>query len=82
MKTKFSTDGQGRVTIVYDDSERTFTCPETGGYVREILDNGSAPQTCKYLGYRGVTLICKSRADLLDLIRREYRAMRRKEQSF
>lgn len=45
MKSKFSTDIAGRVTVEYDIENhwsgetvrvsRTFTCPQDGGYVRE-----------------------------------------------
>lgn len=89
MKAKFSTDQIGRVTLSYDcedwDGEtiritREFTCPPDGGYVREYR-NGDWKQVCDRLSHMGNTLSVSSRANLLDLIRREYRAMRRDEKS-
>ena len=88
MKAKFSTDLMGRVTVAYDMEswtgetvrvERVFTCPEEGGYVREKMSNGSWEQVCDKLASMGSTLSCSSRDRLLDLIRAEYRAMRRAE---
>lgn len=90
MKAKFSTDLMGRVTVAYDMEswtgetvrvERVFTCPEDGGYVREKMSNGSWEQVCDKLAGRGSTLSCSSRNRLLDLIRAEYRAMRRAEKA-
>ncbi len=90
MKAKFTIDSIGRVTISYDDEtldgvirvERTFTCPEDGGYVREYLSNGELKQVCDRLASMGSTLMCSSRADLPALIRREYRALRRFEKRY
>ena len=88
MKAKFSTDVMGRVTVAYDMEswtgetvriERTFTCPEEGGYVREKMSNGNWEQACDKLAGMGNTLSCSSRDKLIDLIRAEYRAMRRAE---
>ena len=84
MKTKFSTDSVNRVTVAYDSEfrgrvERTFSCPPDGGYVIELFRNGDSSQVCDKLAHRGSTLRCASRDDLLDLIRREYRAMRAAE---
>lgn len=89
MKTKFSVDESGRVTIEYDDAfhwsgetervTRTFICPHNGGYVREKMSNGNWEQVCESLAGTGNTLSCASRAQLIELIRAEYRAMRREE---
>lgn len=81
MKAKFSTDCVGRVTVEYDDydgerAERTFTCPPSGGYVRELV-RGEAKQVCDGLARMGNTLFCNSRDALPALIRSEYRKMRR-----
>ena len=90
MKAKFSTDLMGRVTVAYDMEfwtgetvrvERVFTCPDDGGYVREKMSNGSWEQVCDKLASMGSTLSCSSRAALVELIRREYRAMRRAEKA-
>ena len=87
---KFSTDLMGRVTVAYDMEswtgeavrvERVFTCPDDGGYVREKMSNGGWEQVCDKLAVRGSTLSCSSRDRLLDLIRAEYRAMRRAEKA-
>jgi hypothetical protein len=79
MKTKI-TYSHDTVTIAYtniwgDRISRTFWVPATGGYVRE-----GSQQVCRKLSTRGDTLM-STRATLLDDIRREYRAMRRSEQT-
>ena len=91
MKTKITTDDQGRVTVEYDDDfhwtgetvrrTRVFTCPQEGGYVREKMSNGNWEQVCDKLASMGSTLSCSSRDVLVDLVRREYRAMRRAEKA-
>ena len=87
MKTKITTDEIGRVTISYDSRswysdgeriERTFSCPPDGGYVIEWR-NGDWKHVCDRLAGMGSTLSCRSREALPDLIRREYKAMRRDE---
>jgi hypothetical protein len=52
--------------------------PRSGGYVR--FDDGA--QVCERLECRGPTLIWGGSAPLIDLIRREYRAMRRAEKKY
>lgn len=88
MKTTIKTNSNGSVTVSYDTEgyegedvrrERTFFCPANGGYVRETTDSGDCPQVCDGLSNRGSTLDCPNRAKLPDMIRREYRAMRRAE---
>jgi len=84
MKTRFTTDCAGRVTISYDEAVtgyrliREFVCPFGGGYVRERRGN-DWQQVCAKLECRGPTLSCESRDKLIALIRAEYRAMRRAE---
>ena len=87
MKARFTTDQNGRVVLAYDVEDydgsvrrvvRIFTCPLSGGYVMEHR-NGEWKQVCDRLAHTGSTLTCSSREHLLDLIRREYRAMRRAE---
>ena len=86
MKTTIKSDSIGFVTVSYDDCisgdrvTRTFFCPTGGGYVREQDSRQQYPQVCDRLSSRGSTLTCKSRDNLIDLIRHEYRAMRRMEQ--
>ena len=90
MKARFTTDSAGRVTVAYDMEswtgetvrvERVFTCPDDGGYVREKMSNGGWEQVCERLAGWGSTLSCSSRGRLLDLVRAEYRAMRRAEKA-
>lgn len=87
MRTTIKTNRDGSVTLSYDSTgfdcedvrvERTFFCPATGGYVREC-DKGNYSQVCCGLSDRGSTLYCSSPEKLPDMIRREYRAIRRAE---
>lgn len=87
MKARITADSMGYVTLSYDDTDyfddatritRVFVCPPDGGYVREQI-NGEWKQVCDGLSSMGSTLSCSSREKLADLIRREYRAMRRAE---
>jgi hypothetical protein len=78
-KTTINADSTGNVTISYIDIfgervTREFTCPVAGGYVRE-----GDRQVCERLSNMGNTLRCGQRSDLINLIRREYRAMRAAE---
>lgn len=86
MKMKLTIDAAGFVTLEYDENSywgegdrvsRVFMCPPDGGYVREMVD-GKWVQVCDRLAHLGSTLSC-SRDALPDLIRREYRAMRKAE---
>jgi hypothetical protein len=85
MKTRIETTDNGNVKITYtdywtdEDRTRTFFCPDEGGYVREWLKHGNNTQVCDQLAHRGPTLRCTNRADLPEMIRREYKAMRRAE---
>lgn len=84
MKTCIKTTATGSVCVAYDDQDdervfRLFTCPISGGYVREILDSGDARQVCESLGFYGSTLWVSSRDRLEALIRREFKSMRASE---
>ena len=84
MKTKITTDNRGRVRLQYTDwqgfdHDHTYSCPHDGGYVIELLDNGGTTQPCDGLYPTGSTLIAHNRETLIDLIRREYKKMRRSE---
>lgn len=88
MRTKIETNKNGSVTISYQSIgyeyedvrvERTFFCSSGGGYVHEHDGTGRNPQVCYGLSDRGITLFCKSPEKLPDIIRREYRSMRRAE---
>ena len=79
MKAKITTDAQGYVTLSFDHAlsgERvteTFSCPLDGGYVRD----SKGRQVCDALATTGSTLRCSGRDNLINVIRREYRRMRR-----
>lgn len=81
-KASITADDFGRVTLSYDSEcervIRKFTCPDEGGYVRELTAEGTV-QVCERLSSRGATLMCGTRFGLIDKIRREYRAMRAAE---
>lgn len=87
MKTTFRINDNSDVSIAYDMAVtgdrmlRRFYCPPSGGYVREALANGADRQVCDRLGSTGATIMSPSRALLLYTIKREYRAMRRKERA-
>lgn len=89
MKTKISySEIQKSIVIAeYDDCitgerrRREFMVPANGGYVREWV-RGDWKQVCDGLSDRGDTLRLGECGDLLALIRREYRAMRRAEKRF
>ena len=89
MKMKLTTDEMGYVTIAYDDTDwkgntrvsRTFMCPPDGGYVREHQRDGDWRQVCDKLYGQGSTLMAPSRDALPEVIRREYRAMRRADKA-
>lgn len=85
MRAKFAADQTYRVTLEYDGDDyfgepkrvsRTFSCPMNGGYVLEF-DGRDWKQVCDRLSSTGSTLHCSSRSNLLAMIRREYKAMRR-----
>lgn len=81
-KMRLTTLSTGAVSLEYDDEDtqervtRTFCCPSSGGYVRE-LHRDEWKQVCNLLAARGETLTCPSDSELPDLIRTEYKAMRR-----
>lgn len=87
MRTKIQLHSDGMVSLYYYDvlfgdmTTRKFIVP--GGnddnykYVREYMC-GHTIQVCKRLAPTG-TAISSTRNNLLDTIRREYRAMRRDE---
>ena len=79
MKATITADAQGYVTLRFDHpltDERvteTFACPLGGGYVRD----SKGRQVCDALATTGSTLLCSGRDNLINVIRREYRQMRR-----
>jgi len=86
MKAKFAVDHAACVVLSYDAEDfggvrrvqRTFACPVIGGRVSEYI-NGDWKQVCERLSNTGQALHVGSREKLIDLIRREYQAMRRAE---
>lgn len=85
MRTKISqSQSKNYVVVEYDDTFtgtrriREFMVPAQGGYVREWI-HGDWKQVCEHLSNRGDTLRLGAGGNLLALIRREYRAMRRDE---
>ena len=88
MKTIITADDSTRATLTMDDRDTgkrtrtTFYVSGAGGsrYVRYTDEQGSPRQVCRRLASTGDTLMCDpAREPLADVIRREYRAMRRAE---
>lgn len=81
MKTVIKAVSDNHVCIKYechisgDIITDEFSAPIAGGYVR--FANGS--QVCDKLRCRGNTLYWSGEAPLINLIRREYSAMRRQQ---
>jgi hypothetical protein len=80
MRTKITADGDNYCTIEFENPYGETTrivarAPNAGGYVRDQNDH----QLCARLAYRGDTLTWNGQRPLVDLIRREYRAMRAAE---
>lgn len=88
MKAKFTINEYHQVVLEYDEEYyslhasrvmRTFTLPIGSDYVVEIFKSGDRSQVCERLYHSGHTLTCNDHQNLIDVIRREYRAMRRAE---
>lgn len=88
MKTKIKSTEDNRCTIEYDCAHtgerivQEFWTPTGGGCVYEIDDRHPGTlgtQVCDRLSTRGNTLHRSANRPLVDIIRREYRAMRRDE---
>lgn len=67
---------ENQVVLTYTDDmgerrERIFTCPRSGGYVRE-----DDKQVCEHLDHMGATLVARDAADLIRVIRREWKSAR------
>ncbi len=83
-RAKFTLSGNN-VTLEYDDSHtgkritREFFVGWNGGAVREATRGNS--QVCRLLSSMGATLTASDPADLLQVIRAEYGAMRRAERA-
>jgi len=78
------------VVLQYNDeltgerASRRFWVAENGGYVYEISSSAGAHRTqvCGCLSTRGYTLEAKDAADLLRVIRAEWRAAQREEKAY
>jgi len=88
MKTKITSTDDNRCTIEYDCAETgerivlELWTPIAGGYVYEIDEDHPGTlgsQVCDLLGTMGNTLYRSYSRKLVEIIRREYRAMRRDE---
>jgi hypothetical protein len=81
-KTVIKALDDSRVEMSYTDSftgerrEYYFYAPASGGYVRYGPNN---KQICEKLSFAGPTLQWSGKSPLVNLIRREYRAMRAAE---
>lgn len=87
MRAKFTAIDDRHVVAEYDcpmtgeRQSRTFWCGSSrGAYVFESAEGGQTRQVCDGLGRRGSTLMMGSRP-LIEVIRREYRAMVRAERA-
>ena len=86
MRAKFATHPtSGHVTLEYTDADgarhsRTYstTGRDGRGYVIDVDGKGGSRQVCERLASTGSTLMA-SRDTLPEVIRREYRAMRRSD---
>jgi len=83
-RTKFTAHDVNVVAIEYvnelGNSEwREFRAPRFGGYVWEVYPSGRRYQLCRGLVNSGVPLEWDGDRPLVDIIRREYRRMRRAE---
>lgn len=79
MRARFYDDGYGRVIARFTDHlgherHEVYTCRSGGGYVRDEVGR----HVCEELASSGTTLYCEEGASLLSMIRREYRAMKRR----
>lgn len=90
MKTKIKYQGQYFVYLSYDvlsiddygydkivRVEREFYCSPFCGYVYEDSDSGRQCQVCYDLDTTGGTLYCMESEELVNIIRREYKSMRK-----
>lgn len=71
-----------RCTLTSPDGEVTYYwAPMDGGYVRDVTRQPGTlgPQVCDRLAYTGNTLHWNGKGRLIDIIRREHRARKRRE---
>lgn len=84
-RTKFTSHGANSCTVEYTDDldqrvSRTFVA--RAGFVYEIIgfSGERVQQVCERLSRRGNTLSIGGSQEVIDIIRREFRAMRRSKQ--
>lgn len=75
MKTTITARSNNRVSIRGPHAALEIWAPATGGYVRYETHHGDK-QLCDRLSRLGSTLFWDGTYPLIDLVRREYRAMR------
>ena len=86
MKTKFTSHGNDACSVRYQNKltdlleARTFI--RRGHYVLEIGFNGYERQLCKALSICGITLMVDDSVDLIDVIRKEYKILRRQQSKY
>ena len=91
MRAKFTAYGDRKVVAEYDYDDpimgtervsRAFGCrSDLGSYAHEIMRSGETRPICEGLSRRGNTLMVSAGEKLIDVIRREYRAMVRAERA-
>jgi hypothetical protein len=88
MRSTFEVDSFGRVILSYNDIatgnriRRFFVCQRDGGQVFEQVGGSRGIVVCERLKSSGPGLVARNRGELISLIRREYRKMRRAEKRF
>jgi hypothetical protein len=86
MKTTIKNLKPNRCSITFADGITDEICsmelfaPIGGGYVK--IEANGYPQICERLTRTGNTLMWDGAGELADLIRREYRRMRRSEKTY
>ncbi|MDE2343044.1 MAG: hypothetical protein KGL63_06575 [Betaproteobacteria bacterium] len=71
IRTRASLLPNGDVALKLPGHTRTFSCPEDGGGVYEILENGARRLTREYLDSEGPFLSVPYKGVLLEVIRHE-----------
>lgn len=78
MRANFTRHSDTAISIKYKtawDTIENRTFEQRGSYVWELYHEGRAHQVCKRLSVSGSTLRVKEGETLIEVLRREYRAM-------
>ena len=78
MRANFTRHSDTAISIKYKtawDTIENRTFEQRGSYVWELYPEGRAHQVCKRLACNGSTLRVKESESLIEVLRREYRAM-------